>query len=591
MAIAVSALWEKELYTIEEEVTVSQSFQLRELPFVTERLSYFGSSFKADILRPLFKDLRASWMYSAALQFSVNAAQPAWSRDGWTFVPVHLPISPSANTSERSTSEQKRLIDYTSFSVEVPAISAQLHCSTLLNTVSEDSWLLEVNTTQIKLWNNRTSNSRPWREGWKLMNHITTNDNITMSLGNPPITRSFPLKTNVLASGITPVCCGVGVDEPPQQAVLAHWSAMEYCDESNTYQGDTPNVTIKWIVGDAPVSVFDEGQPQLPAELIWPKPPRLYMLNCAPHFETATAKVDLDPFTLQVQNYTLLTPVSPFPYAMSDDFVLRDNNSTGVKPQNITTSFGFMFKEALIRASQLNYLGGCDNEGNACAESLDDRTFNFREPGINMDFMSKSMLTIANGSIETLLNYDLMAAAANQTFAIFFKHFASSSVDMGGDGGWVFQRPTEKIRKDLSPPVRSDVIQLTQYEVKQAAKPSIAAILTREREALRMSAIAVWLSLVVLMWLVVTTALIANMKHRYFSPLRRKFETVSDILLMLVDSEKYLDFTRQAETDLDGAKVAARMKLGWFASKSGEMKWGVEMVGDEEDISLDSMRK
>ena len=96
-----------------------------------------------------------------------------------------------------------------------------------------------------------------------------------------------------------------------------------------------------------------------------------------------------------------------------------------------------------------------------------------------------------------------------------------------------------------------------------------------------MSAVAVWLCIVILAWLIVTTIAILVLKNRYFSPLLRGVDTIADVTMMVAGSERYLELARREGASGLRAKKTFRTRLGWFRTARGEVRWGIELADDD----------
>lgn len=376
-------------------------------------------------------------------------------------------------------------------------------------------------------------------------------------------------------------CCAQESEHQPDNASVGYWSPvnLELFAPGSTKLLQTDNFTVKWIYGPAPVNYPSESD-RLPS-LIWPKAPKLTMLNCAPVVETANASVTVDLATHNVQAYTILDEPVPHSEAFSDDFVVRRGDDR--TSFNVTASFGTMFVAALLGAAQIKYIGGCaQTDRNDCYEDDTDRTFTYRAPGVNLDYMSYSMLQLAGNNQESLLNYTKLQELAEITFTTFFQHFASQDVLLDGSGGWVFQRANETLPYDLPPPdIQYDATKVGPARVAVVASPSITATVSQPVEILRMSRVAVWLCIVILAWLIITTIAILVLKNRYFSPLLRGVDTIADVAMMVAGSERYLELARREGASGLRADKTFRTRLGWFKTGAGEVRWGIELADDD----------
>lgn len=84
-------------------------------------------------------------------------------------------------------------------------------------------------------------------------------------------------------------------------------------------------------------------------------------------------------------------------------------------------------------------------------------------------------------------------------------------------------------------------------------------------------------------WLIITTLLVIIFQKRYFAPLLRPVSTIADVAMLVVGSERYLELARaRGATGLREDKNF-RTSLGWFRTRSGEIRWGIELA----DINVD----
>ncbi|KAL5316511.1 hypothetical protein ACEPPN_015559 [Leptodophora sp. 'Broadleaf-Isolate-01'] len=586
LAISMSALWQREPFQLERPLEVAQPFQIRDVAFLYDNASYYKTAkYKQAILADAFQNLETNWMYSAALQLAMNASQPAWSSEGWSFVPVSITSSLEENRQQTNSSSDEPQGKVAVATVNVPAVRGRLQCSPLAPELEDKFWLTEVDLTADGPWN-QTLKPRPWGNGYILgcdgnyrsgINYSPNMTDLNGTSGNCSYIGGY---TTVLAEIIV-TCCAQESEHQPDNASVGYWSPvnLELFAPGSTKLLQTDNFTVKWIYGPAPVNYPSESD-RLPS-LIWPKAPKLTMLNCAPVVETANASVTVDLATHNVQAYTILDEPVPHSEAFSDDFVVRRGDDR--TSFNVTASFGTMFVAALLGAAQIKYIGGCaQTDRNDCYEDDTDRTFTYRAPGVNLDYMSYSMLQLAGNNQESLLNYTKLQELAEITFTTFFQHFASQDVLLDGSGGWVFQRANETLPYDLPPPdIQYDATKVGPARVAVVASPSITATVSQPVEILRMSRVAVWLCIVILAWLIITTIAILVLKNRYFSPLLRGVDTIADVAMMVAGSERYLELARREGASGLRADKTFRTRLGWFKTGAGEVRWGIELADDD----------
>ncbi len=89
-------------------------------------------------------------------------------------------------------------------------------------------------------------------------------------------------------------------------------------------------------------------------------------------------------------------------------------------------------------------------------ENLDDRTFNLRLPGLNVDFMSYTALSLVGNDVEALHAPDVLANVSSTVFSMFFKHFVQAGSNdhrdqMYMNGSWGLQPRGAVPPADLGP--------------------------------------------------------------------------------------------------------------------------------------------
>lgn len=178
-------------------------------------------------------------------------------------------------------------------------------------------------------------------------------------------------------------------------------------------------------------------------------------------------------------------------------------------------------------------------------EDLSDNTFNIRDEvnGLNLDFMTYSMYEMAHEDPTALFNLDTFNALAQKTFSTFFQHFISNNNSLATGGGWGYQKLNTSLLKDQT--------------VEKA-------ILSRRVEVLKMNSVAVWLSIGILCWLILTTIVVV-LQRRYFG-LVRNVESLGDVLVLIAGSTNLLQVVRDIQDGhLTKSEYEDRLtRLGWF---------------------------
>lgn len=90
----MSALWQKEAHVLTSRAVAAQLLQLRQIPHLNEGEVPYQSGAAdrvvGEVFGSAFDNVLNSWMYGAAIQLSFNGSEPAWSKDGWSFVPADI---------------------------------------------------------------------------------------------------------------------------------------------------------------------------------------------------------------------------------------------------------------------------------------------------------------------------------------------------------------------------------------------------------------------------------------------------------------------------------------------------------------------
>jgi hypothetical protein len=174
----------------------------------------------------------------------------------------------------------------------------------------------------------------------------------------------------------------------------------------------------------------------------------------------------------------------------------------------IHSSYGHIFMSTLLTAADLQRISGVSHTLGYTLESLDDNTFNIRDEmeGLNMDFMTYAMYSMAKKNPEALLNADTFVKLAQKTFTTFFQHFVGSNITMN-TGGWAYQTINASLPADLAPAVdyingyqtgtKATAYQDTIHPISHTNR-TVAAQVSQRVELLQMNAVAVWFSVAIM---------------------------------------------------------------------------------------------
>lgn len=204
-----------------------------------------------------------------------------------------------------------------------------------------------------------------------------------------------------------------------------------------------------------------------------------------------------------------------------------------------------------------------------------------------MDFMTYAMYSMAHKDPKALLNPDTFVKLAQKTFTTFFQHFVGSNISMY-TGGWAYQTINASLPADLAPAVESingymtgtkaTAYQDTIQPISHTNRTATAQV-TQGVELLRMNAVAVWLSVGIMAWLILTTIVVATLQKRYFGQLLRNVECLGDVLALIAGSANVLQVVREIQAGQLAPEEYEHLqtRLGWFVDEDGALRWGVEM--------------
>lgn len=261
-------------------------------------------------------------------------------------------------------------------------------------------------------------------------------------------------------------------------------------------------------------------------------------------------------------------------------------------------SWGYIFWDALLNSGRASDISGnIQTRYPSIPEDLTDRSFNFRVTGLNVDFMTYSMLALANNSKQALLDADKFMDIANQTFGIFFKHFASDHVTTNA-GGSAYQPVGEKLPWSLGPVFATNenggdqgALGIENHTV--PSSPFVNVTIHIPVEQLVMSSVSVYLCLSLLAFLLLVTAVMYIVNHGRMKELPRNVDTLASTLAFVHGSERLLAWTATApktqpwykalfSSNSDASQPKAR--IGFFINSDGVERWGIELI-DAEDYS------
>ncbi|KAK6373895.1 hypothetical protein LTS17_007864 [Exophiala oligosperma] len=614
LTVSMSALWQRADGSRPGDLTLSRAFEPRTQPFVYTLAGSTsmgaGDPTGEEIISSFYGNLSTNWLYSAALQLAYNGSEPPWSSDGWSFVPVILSSiiesdvyknTPSTNDSDSSTSPSTtKAVNVT---VTTPALRGVLDCSTITQSSNLSDWSTQWDLTDRMIWN-VSKNPTGLQRGYEV------------NSGFDLAPRTDESRTPILARYRTLLCCRnlSSTDTDSGTSALGYWSnnyngSLAY-DFDNSYVTYPRNLTMKWIRGSTArewysmnetYSGYYRGEYDDFRHLIWTQEPQMSALNCQPRVEWSNASVTVDMDSGRVYRYKIVDSVQELPEAFSDAYVEHDyvapgdNATEGVFHNQYTVSFGVLFQDAMLFASDLQKFWPSGGDGESAVEDLDDQNFNIRleSKGLNTDLMSFAMYQLADGDVDAFMTADdqsRMEQLGQKVFSTFFQHFVSANVT--AEGGWGFQKFGATLPAILAPTANGSQPD-TNSSLTSSTDASVHVDIAVE--VLQMSPVAVYLSLVILVLLILVTSFVYTFGYRLFRKLRSSFENLADVVGVVCDSERLRRWVRDHpdpkswvervhEHGRDDARVPL-VRLGMFIGSDGMERWGIELVALEADVS------
>lgn len=555
----MSALWDRRTVFRTYPVDISQQLELRAVPGIFD-LHWERTSYGTYI---------NSWMYSATIELSHKAATPPWSFDTWSFVPTDFSASANAlSTADAKTSE----VNYT-ITTDTTAIRARLECEAIPEISDVSHWVTKLDLydktidpkTNKTQWNDTTR--PPLLEVAYELHPVIDHPNT--KYGGVPIT----------STGNIPICCANVTDGIAGEAAIGYWANNMIAGDYETPYSDY-NFFATWIVGRPLEEIYydssiDSNQPDdvwLDRHWLWTEVPRGQAISCRPVIEQANATVTVDSAGT-VLDHTIKTTPFDAPSAWSDTGNSRSDNY-----QNITESYGYLYWRALLEASAVGSSIAVGAQPSQVPQNEDDHAFNFRERGLNVDFMTYAMLALVNNDKDALLDVSTMIEKADRVFSTFFKHYASTSVNFT-DGGRVYQPIGLRLPSNLSDPFTSAIGYINDDAVDAPRTRTIQ--LSVPHDMLVMSPVAEFLCIGVLVFLLATVVVVYVFHRHTFKVLPRDPDTLANIIAFVYGSSKLLEWAEQRRENGDWSVETVSegydSRIDVFADKSGMERWGIEI--------------
>ncbi|RDW71544.1 hypothetical protein BP6252_08107 [Coleophoma cylindrospora] len=620
--VGMSALWNTNPGVRTFHTTLSRDFELRNVPiiFTVNNPSVHGYSVSADTanskstLTSIYGNLLTTWLYGAAVEGSFNATPPSWTKDDWAFVPANLTSVQASASNTTYDSETSNLGPSNNITVQTPALRGRLECIPL-SFSNTSAWLNTLDFTNSSAWNDPNIPA-DLKTGYELKAGLALNESYAGTYSGWDYFDDLNPYTSIFAVDYRMTCCGNETDGEVGQAAVGYWSpaGIEEPEVSRS-------VIVKWLVGHPFASQFNDSTPltsrtgdgyESHMHWVWKDIPKVMAYNCTPIFETANASVTVDLASGAVQDYQLLGTPVPDENAWTYNYVWHNVSSelnytddtfagagydlNGVFVHNITVSYGYLFRNALLGAANSADTGLAPLDVTVTSENLNDRTFNFRMPGLNVDFMSYTSLALNNNNMTALLDPDTLYKTSSEVFSLFFKHFVQTTVDtsIGGlymNGSWVLQPRGEVIPSDLgytedtillgngtTLPINT-YLQNTSLGLPQDTQPTAAAIRSTRVEQLDLSPAAFFLCFAILAFLVLILVFILGWHRHYLRLLPRDVDTIGSVLGFVYGSKHFLKLIATNGSGMKSGAVGGRVRLGEFVDQDdGKVRYGVEVV-------------
>jgi hypothetical protein len=349
----MSALFDRGPGVVTQTMTFDRSLEIRQIPFVfgTQQAYYPDTSndYAAHILADLYKNISTHWMYTATIQLALNGSEPAWSKEGWSFVPVdmhtvsNVELPNDLDESDKAASGAPSNVTFTT-----PAMRARIECSqypieALMNV---SHWLTPTDLSNSTTWN-RSTIPHGLQGGFELGTSWIYRDSPSVILplsGNETIATCDGC-TTVFVNPSSIACCGNSSSSAWDPSVaVGYWSPNTNLSTWTTrywYQ----NFTLKWIYGNAVTGIhanpargnvnFTDSIP-----LLFPSPPSMTLMNCRPLVESANAYVTVNPANGEIQTYNITSQPTELVEAFADNFLphngSRFSRETGMVYYNVT---------------------------------------------------------------------------------------------------------------------------------------------------------------------------------------------------------------------------------------------------------------
>ncbi|KAI1370420.1 hypothetical protein F4677DRAFT_364391 [Hypoxylon crocopeplum] len=587
--VAMSSLWTRGPGTVSSTFQAARQLQLRHVPLTaTGDLPQTPSSrdYRVGAISALFNNMRTSWIYGAAVQLSLNGPESTWSSGGWNFVPSDLSSIPRQKL--QTIGNESAVLDVSvNVTLETQAIRGGLECTPYEFPTDTSAWLTEWDLTDGDYWN-LTASPNIINHGYELGKRNDSFAKLPLPSVNEGRSGFNGDYTFFYVDETRLQCCQNITNGEIGQGSVGYWSFNR--PPNGTYTDWPVNFTVKWIHG-RPVQGYQTHGPapsdDLPLHLIWAEKPQMTTLNCMPTVETANASVTVDAEDGRVIEFHLLDTPRADDFAWTDDFTIFQSeaalaNESTYYDANLTISHGVLFVTGLLNAADVDNFGGTaitySGGISRTLENIEDQTFNIRDPGLNVDLMTYSMLSLVNNDHSALLDPKTLESTAQKTFATLFQHFVNGNLSLSS-GGYAYQSPNERLPDGFGDPREGAAY--TRPPDPPPLSQTITLSISWPVELLWMSAPAAWICMLIIGYLVVTSLAVAIASREYNQMLPQQINSIADMAVLVAGSDKLLAMARERHVKSIKYDPGSTAKLGWFLSDYGIARWGIELTDKE----------
>ncbi|KAJ4989425.1 hypothetical protein SVAN01_05150 [Stagonosporopsis vannaccii] len=591
--IAMSALFEQDTGVVVHHIDLNQTLELRRDPFVREvatRTDYTKDApyrpsnelagpwegfetWVAPTLEEVFNELETNWMFTAMIQSTMDAPDPTWSKDGWSFVPMDLA---GLQADLRSTGP----LAAHNITVRTPAIRARIDCDAFKEASNSSLWTRKFNESGVDSYYGKGPDG-------------------TMYI--PEVLVKYGDRySRIITQAVQPSCCAnstePGATDEHNMSVLAYWTENWNKSTTTGEYTTTGDFMIKWLRGPAG---FDSLFNRYVNHLYFSEPPGIQAAICVPTIETSPAQAVVDQRTGSIRDFEILEQPVSADVAWSDAFQFRARTETPARQNsteeqlyhhNVTTSYGVLFIKTLLRAASLQYLGlELPAAIRPQPQETYEKFFNMKDntTGFNTDFMSYASYALAGSDPNALLEIETLIKNSQKVFTTFFQHYVSSSISLD-TGGWAYQPIGSNLK------VKEPVVYIPQLLPNGNVAPkfedvslqntsrTVSASLSTRVPVLRINTVAFWVAATIMAWLLATLLMFAALQRWYLSGMKRNIECMADILVLVAGSERLMQLIEQKGVNALMAEDRIHTRLGWYRDDDGTMRWRIDVVDREQ---------